>query len=80
MTSNPHPIKMTVTAQDLRIYTRVRLRNGLYATLMDHARGSSRWAEIEDGDRKVTGRIYSREIREAFLRGSWVALDKPPRL
>lgn len=69
-----------VTSQDLRIYTRVRLRNGLYATLKDHPQGPTRLAEIEDGSRKVTGRIYSHEIREAFLQGTWIALDKAQRL
>lgn len=80
MSIGPHSPKPRATAQDLRMYTRVRLRNGLYATLIDKSHGSSRWANVEDGDRVVTGRIYSHEIREAFLQGCWVVLDKPPRL
>jgi hypothetical protein len=56
---------------DLKSGTRIRLRNGWYATLKDNKRGNIRLAEVE-GIFTELGSIYSHDIAKAEVNGVWV--------
>jgi len=55
-----------VTTNDLKKGTRVLLRNGFYATLLDNRKGTTRLADVE-GIVRESGSIYSHDIMKAFL-------------
>lgn len=58
--------------------TRVRLRNGWYATMADNARGNIRMATVE-GFETETGSVYSHDIMRVQLPdGSWQIVEHTP--
>ena len=60
-----------MTTNDLKKGTRIRLRNGWYATLMDNARGNIRLADVEGIYREI-GSVYAHDIMAAEVNGAWV--------
>ena len=57
--------------------TRVLLRNGWYATIMDNKKGNIRMAEVE-GFYTEVGSIYAHDILRAAVGGRWVPVDLTP--
>ena len=62
-----------MTTNDLKKGTRIRLRNGWFATLMDNQRGNIRLADVEGIYREV-GSVYAHDIIAAEVNGSWVSV------
>ena len=62
-----------MTTNDLKKGTRVRLRNGWFATMMDNRRGNIRLADVEGIYREV-GSVYAHDIIAAEVNGSWVSV------
>jgi len=56
---------------DIKKGTRVQLRNGWFATVVDNARGNTRLASVE-GYVTETGSIYAHDIVQARVSNSWV--------
>ena len=65
---------MAYTTNELKKGTRVRLRNGWYATLQDNLKGNIRYAEVE-GFVTETGSIYSWDIASACINGQWERVE-----
>lgn len=60
-----------INTNDIKKGTRVLLKNGWYATIMDNRKGNIRLAEVE-GYVKETGSVYASEIVSAEVDGVWV--------
>lgn len=56
---------------DIKKGTRVQLRNGWFATVVDNARGNTRLASVE-GYVTETGSIYAHDIVQARVSNNWV--------
>ena len=56
---------------DIKKGTRVRLKNGWYATIMDNKKGNIRMAEVE-GYYTEIGSIYAHDIQVVFTDNGWV--------
>lgn len=56
---------------DIKKGTRIRLRNGWYATMMDNKKGNIRMAEVE-GYYTETGSIYAHDIAAVMTDSGWV--------
>lgn len=65
---------MAVQVKDCKKGTRVQLRNGWFATLVDNARGNIRYATVE-GIYTETGSIYSHDIARAQVNGVWQEVE-----
>jgi hypothetical protein len=59
---------------DLKKGTRIRLRNGWFATLEDNKKGNIRMATVE-GHFTEMGSVYSHDIMEAFVDGDWFVVE-----
>ena len=62
-----------IKTNDIKKGTRVQLRNGWFATLVDNARGNTRLASVE-GYVTETGSIYAHDIVRAQVANSWVTV------
>jgi hypothetical protein len=62
-----------IKTNDIKKGTRVQLRNGWFATLVDNARGNTRLASVE-GYVTETGSIYAHDIVSAQVANSWVTV------
>lgn len=62
---------------ELKKGTRVRLRNGWFATIEDNLRGNIRMATVE-GYFTEMGSIYSHDILTGCIDGEWVSIDHTP--
>lgn len=62
---------------DLKKGTRIRLRNGWYATLWDNMKGNTRVANVE-GFYTEAGSVYSHDIAAAEVNGQWVMVEHTP--
>ena len=58
---------------DIKKGTRVQLRNGWFATVVDNARGDTRLASVE-GYVTETGSIYAHDIVQVHVANSWVTV------
>lgn len=63
---------MTVKVNDLQKGSRVRLRNGWEADLLDKPKGENIRKARVYGAFTETGSIYVDTIAEAFMNGEWV--------
>lgn len=66
-----------VKTNDLKKGTRILLRNGWYATIMDNARGTIRVADVEGFYREI-GSVYAHDILKAEVNGKWVNVEHTP--
>lgn len=66
-----------VKTNELRKGTRIQLRNGWYATLVDNKKGNIRDATVE-GYVTETGSVYAHDITYALLCGEWVEVEHTP--
>ena len=64
---------------DLKKGTRIRLRNGFYATLMDSKKGNTRLADVEGIYREI-GSVYSHDIVSAksLAHDGWLPVEYTP--
>lgn len=62
---------------DLKKGTRIQLRNGWFATIIDNAKGNTRLADVEGFCREM-GSIYSHDIACAIIDGKAVAIEYTP--
>jgi hypothetical protein len=60
---------------ELKKGTRIQLRNGWYATLIDNMKGNTRLADVEGFSREM-GSVYSHDIVRAEVAGQgWVEVE-----
>jgi hypothetical protein len=60
----------TITPNDLKKGTRIKLRNGWLATLEDNRKGNIRMATVE-GFHTEMGSVYAHDIVAAEIEGIW---------
>lgn len=70
---------MVVTMKDVRKGTRVVLRSGWTAVVLDNLTNrQTRMCEVH-GDYTEMGSVYSSEIVEAFINGNWEFVQHSPK-
>lgn len=62
---------------DIKKGTRIQLRNGWFATIVDNAKGNTRLADVEGICREM-GSVYSHDIMTAFIDGKPVTVEHTP--
>lgn len=63
-----------VFTNDLKIGTRIKLRNGWEAVLTDNAKGNTREAQVYGNYYSEVGSVYSHDIMQAKVGGVWVSI------
>lgn len=67
----------TMVTNDIKKGTRIQLRCGWYATVVDNKRGNTRMAKVEGFVTEV-GSVYSHDIMRALIDDRWVTVEHTP--